>query len=154
MKIHELYNILQGMVNIKGIPHIIVVHCGANDILSYSCGKLLYYMKVAFITMICNVAPGSAIVFSEMLPRLNWRYSFNDILVERTRRRINRGVRSYLLKRRCYIIKHPDFDDKYKGMFAEDGVHLSFIGNDIFLNTLQGALETCLTKPWKSVYTY
>jgi hypothetical protein len=35
-----------------------------------------------------------------------------------------------------------DFEDKYNGLFAKDDVHLSFIGYDIFINTLQGALES------------
>jgi hypothetical protein len=52
-----------------------------------------------------------------------------------------RAARSFLLKQLGYVIKYPDFEDKYSGIFAKDGVHLSFIGYDIFINTLQGALK-------------
>ena len=38
-------------------------------------------------------------------------------------------------------IKHPDFQDKHPALFS-DNTHLSFIGNDIFLNSFQGAFET------------
>jgi hypothetical protein len=55
------------------------------------------------------------------------------------------------MKHNCYA-KHPDFDDKLSGLFANDGVNLSFIGCDLFINTLQGALETFITKPCCHVY--
>ena len=61
--------------------------------------------------------------------------------MKKTRKRVNRAARSFLLKQLGYVIKYPDFEDKYSGIFAKDGVHLSFIGYDIFSNTLHGALE-------------
>jgi hypothetical protein len=71
--------------------------------------------------------------------------------MERTRKRINCGISSFFMKHNCYA-KHPDFDDKLSGLFANDGVNLSFIGCDLFINTLQGALETFITKPCCHVY--
>ena len=62
--------------------------------------------------------------------------------MEKTRKRVNRAVRSFLLEQLGYVIKHPDFEDKYSGLFAKDGVHLSVIGYGIFISTLQGALDT------------
>lgn len=47
---------------------------------------------------------------------------------------INRGVRSYILNLRWYVIKYQGFDDRHPTQYADDGVHRSFIGNDIFLN--------------------
>ena len=44
--------------------------------------------------------------------------------MEITRKRVNRGVRSYLLKIGGYVIRHPDFDDKHPALFKKDGVHL------------------------------
>ena len=55
--------------------------------------------------------------------------------MEITRKRVNRGVRSYLLKIGGYVIRHPDFDDKHPALFKKDGVHLSFNANDIFFLT-------------------
>jgi hypothetical protein len=42
-----------------------------------------------------------------------------------------------------YAIAHPDFDDSYSALCDDDGVHLSFIGKDIFINTIQEALLIC-----------
>ncbi|WAR04443.1 hypothetical protein MAR_019812 [Mya arenaria] len=70
--------------------------------------------------------PYTNIVYSCILPRLNWRYSFNDKIMENSRDR---------------AIKHSDFNDIWPGLFLPDGVHLSPVGNNIFLSTLRSAIE-------------
>jgi hypothetical protein len=60
------------------------------------------------------------------------RYSENIRNMEINRKRVNRGICSYLLKIGGYGIRHPDFDDKHPVLLKKDGVHLSFIANDIF----------------------
>jgi hypothetical protein len=47
-----------------------------------------------------------------------------------------------------YVIKYPDFDDRYPALFSDDGVHLSLIGNDIFIDQIQSALETFRAFPY------
>ena len=42
-----------------------------------------------------------------------------------------------MFKNNDYAIKHRDFDDIYSALFKNDGVHLSFFGNDIFVNTIR-----------------
>jgi hypothetical protein len=49
-------------------------------------------------------------------------------------------------------IAHPDFDDSYSALYDDDGVHLSFIGKDIFINTIQEALFQFLRYPNCNVY--
>jgi hypothetical protein len=51
---------------------------------------------------------------------MKWRYSENIRNMEITRKRVNRVVRSYLLKIGGYVIRHPDFDVK-QGSFVEHG---------------------------------
>jgi hypothetical protein len=80
--------------------------------------------------------------------------SYNDRAKETTRKRINRGIRSYILKYWEYVVKYPNFDDCHPGLFLDDGVHLSFIGNDIFLNQLQSAFETFIKYPYYFVFPY
>ena len=40
----------------------------------------------------------------------------------------------------CYL-KYPDMVKNMSLFLAQDGVHLSTLGNTVFLNTLQGGLE-------------
>ena len=39
------------------------------------------------------------------------------------------------------MITHADLQDGHKALYADDGVHLSFWGNDIFINAIQCGLE-------------
>jgi hypothetical protein len=53
--------------------------------------------------------------------------------MQRARKRINRGIRTYYYK--------SNAKDGHKALYADDGVHLSFLGNDIFINAIQCGLE-------------
>ena len=143
---------IKGMLIIHGYPSAIIIHCAGNDIGDVPLGLLLYNMKQTFLSLIVDILPGIPIIWSSILPRITWRYSSSSNKMERTRKRVNRAIRSFLLKRNCYIIKYPDFDDKLQGLFANDGVHLSFIGLDLFINTIQGAVETFIVNPWYHIY--
>ena len=41
-------------------------------------------------------------------------------------KRLNRGIRSYLLQHNGCYIKYDDLDDCHDVVYAHDGVHLSF----------------------------
>ena len=98
--------------------------------------------------------PGCSLIWSTILPRRTYRYSKNDHAMETTRKRTNRGVRSYIFKHGGYVIKYPDFDDRYPALFSDDGVHLSLIGNNIFIDQIQSALETFRAFPYCFVFPY
>jgi hypothetical protein len=92
MKLKYLIHIILGMVNLSGIPDIILIHCGANDVGEEPSGKLMYDMKVAFSSLKIEILPGCSIIFSEMLPRRTWRFSNSTHKMEKTRKRVNRGA--------------------------------------------------------------
>ena len=116
-------------------------------------GELLFHIKFTIVNL-SSVLPGTSLVWSIILPRMKWRYSENIRNMEITRKRVNRGVRSYLLRLVGYAITHPDFDEKHPALLKKDGVHLSFIVNAIFLNQIQGALESFLKYPYCLVYLF
>ena len=61
--------------------------------------------------------------------------------MERARKRIHRGIKTYYYKSNAKVITHADFQDGHKAPYADDGVHLSFWGNYIFINAIQCGLE-------------
>ena len=79
-------------------------------------------MKMEFAHILFQL-PGTAIVWSNILLKLKWQTSPNVVKMNRTRKRVNRFARSHLLRRNCYILKHPDFYDMLPSLF-DDGVHL------------------------------
>lgn len=98
MKWFQLFPTVNGLVQCRGtIPSVLVIHCGGNDIGQTPNGALLFHLKFA-IKMLSHMLPGTYIVWSSILPRWNWRFSDNMQAMEITRKRINRGMRSLLLK--------------------------------------------------------
>jgi hypothetical protein len=45
--------------------------------------------------------------------------------MERARKRINRGIRTYYYKSNAKVITHADLQDGHKALYADDGIHLS-----------------------------
>ena len=65
---------------------------------------------------------------------------------------LKQGFKDIFITNNSYAIAHPDFDDSYSALYDDDGVHLSFIGKDIFINTIQEALFQFLRYPKCNVY--
>lgn len=146
-------SLVHGSTNLRGISKAVLLHCGGNDIGDVPCGALFHHMKFT-ITILSRMLPSCSVIWSSILLRRSWRYLNDDRAMEITRKFINRGIRSYILKYGGNVAKYPDFDDLHPGLFLDDGVHLSFIGNDIFLNQLQSALETFIKYPYCFVFQY
>ena len=93
------------------------------------------------INTLSQKIPQTKIVWSQILPRLKWRYSDNMKAMEAARVRINSTIATFVIKNGGHYIKYPDILPS-ELFIQPDGVHLSDLGNNIFLNTLQGALES------------
>ena len=68
-------------------------------------------------------------------------------IIEKIRKRVNCAVNNFIKNEGHYFIKHPNIRASEIELYRFDGTHLSDIGNDIYLNNLQGALETFITSP-------
>lgn len=141
LQYHQVFTIVNSLRQCFSAPNFLILHFGGNDVGREACGILRQKIKTVLTNLMC-ILPNTTIVWSSILPRLNWRYSTNVKAMESMRARINRAVILFLLQRGHKAIKRTDFHDKLPALYLADGVHLSFIGNDIFLNTIQGALET------------
>jgi len=97
MKLSNAIILVNTSVCLWGIPKALLLHCGGNDIGDEPCGALLYHLKFTIATL-SRMLPGCSLIWSSILPRRTYRYSKNDHAMETTRKRINRGVRSYILK--------------------------------------------------------
>ena len=72
--------------------------------------------------------------------------------MEQARRRISRSLKGFLLNHGCYVIRHLDLEDGHKAMFDNDGIHLSFLGNDIFINAIQDGVKQFLMYAQNRLY--
>ena len=127
------------MVCNYGLPFALIFHVGANDIGLGSTRKVLQHLVFASY-IVSKMLPYTLISFSQMLPRKHWRY-YGIRAMEKSRKRINRGVRTYFFISGATVIRHTDLQDGHQALYDPDGVHLSFLGNDIFINAIQSFLE-------------
>lgn len=131
---------LRWLAQFENPPNFIVIHCGANDIGQVKTQKLLDRVRWD-LRLLASVFPNTKLVWSFLLPRVAWRYSKNVRAMEQSRNRVNRAAAKEILGCGGRLLRHTQFLGKPKQLYSRDGVHLSGLGNDIYLNNLQGALE-------------
>lgn len=131
-------------------PDIIVIHIGGNDIGDVRLGYLQYLIKRFFIWL-RDQFPWTLIVWSQILPRMTWRYSANNKAMNKVRRRVNSTVAKNVIEAGGRYIHYPEVHAN-PCFLLDDGVHLNPFANEYFVTMIRGALESFLTKPWIKSY--
>jgi len=139
------------MLSWRRPPAIILIHCGGNDLCKLKNGKLLFSIKSS-LADIQRRLPDTTIIWSYILPRRNWLSAIHNESVNRSRKRLNRGVISFLQRNGGKAINHVDLEDLHPALFRDDGTHLSYLGNGMFINALQSALELFIKNPYRTLY--
>ena len=139
MRWHQLLPKLQLAMMGYPTPDMIIIHVGGNDITSVTQGKFIKMIKKD-INYINSVFPKTMIVWSDILPRLSWRGLDSSVTayrkIDEKRKRVNRAGRQIIRNLNMGRSIIHEIETKTNGLFLADGVHLSPIGNDIFLNTI------------------
>ena len=139
MVVHHLRGHIHSMLEIRDPPKYLVIHVGANYLGNKKVGYLRNEIKF-ILRGLLRIMPQTVLVWSQILPRFSWRYSDNFEAMERCRRRLNNCIASFILKTGGCYIRHPELT--HPALFKDDGVHLTDLGNELFLNNIQGAIET------------
>ncbi|XP_034330884.2 uncharacterized protein [Magallana gigas] len=142
-----LYTTVSSMLIANKQPTILIIHCGGNNIgdPQNTLKGIQKFMKLT-LSKIADLLPNTVIVWSHILPRSNWRQSLSTIEGENSRRRINSAIATFVLKKlNGASIKYPDIQITQKRLFRLDGVHLSDLGNNIYINSLKNAIVHFVT---------
>lgn len=140
MKLHDLIPKLKSLQKYEDKPNIIIIHCGANNIGHIPIKRLLHLLRNT-LEEVVNMFPQTKIIWSCTLPRHSWRFSNKVRAMEKARCRLDRAAIAYITSQRGSFIKHSQFNTKPTQLFEADGVHLSPLGNDIFLNNIQRVIQ-------------
>lgn len=125
-------------------PHALVIHCGGNSIGLQSLKKLQIEMK-SLLRKIHTLMPNTLLIWSDILPRQSWRHMLSNIAAENGRQRINCSLGSFVRRvLQGALIMHPDIKPDQTKLFC-DGVHLSNLGNSLFINSIKAALTKFLS---------
>ena len=129
LKLDKLKRHIRLLMTLDSLPSYIVVHIAGNDIGETRFGFLIYKML-----------PNTMLIWSQILPRIHWRFSNNGTAMERLRRRLNSTIGAHMIRQGGGYICYPDINLSSQFLLP-DGVHLTSLGNEIFLNNLQCGLE-------------
>lgn len=136
-------------------PVMIIIHVGGNDLVTMKQAKLIKVIR-RDLGYIASVFPSVKIAWSDILPRNWWRGIENSpdnlAKIDEKRKRINRAGRQVVRDLVCGRAIMHEIDTLTPGLLKPDGVHLTLIGNAIFLNTFEEAVNTFHTNPNQTVY--
>ena len=130
------------MASTKPHPRFLIINVGGNDIAKddYPLRRQQMFMKNV-INQLRSEMPLTCIVWSHILPRLFWRHAVSNVAADRSRCRVNSSVASFVLQSDGASIKYPDIRVAQSNLFLNYGVHLSSLGNHVFVSTLQAAIQ-------------
>ena len=140
----HLYQLVQS-ASTRGQPDVIVVHLGANDLGKRSTLDIIGDLW-AIQSYIREGFPASLLLFSELLYRGNYRHSANLAAMDRARKRINTVLHTRIAPGR--VIPHRNLDGT-EGLLRADRVHLSDIGNTIYINNIFRFMQHSAPRGWR-----
>ena len=142
MKWQNFHHVVQRERLFHASPEVIGVHLGGNDLRTWSLYKLrrvinkeLKYLHECF--------PGTKIIWYDILQRVTWGGDYElNVAIEKKRRRVN-GFGRKAVEPFGMVIS-ADIDYQTKGFYRKDGIHLSDVGLEMFLDTLRDGIIKCL----------
>ena len=122
-------------------PKIIALNLGGNDITRAPCtaitnkiSKEIRYLRAAF--------PLATIIWIDIIDRINWRTNqFSRTVINAKRKRLNRHGRSWVKSTGPSDVLSIDIDASTPGFYLADGVHLSEVGLEFYLDALKDVLN-------------
>ncbi|OCT94696.1 hypothetical protein XELAEV_18012383mg [Xenopus laevis] len=102
-------------------PEVLVIHAGGNDMRLRSQRELVLEMKLD-LDKIRRLFPDLVLVWSEMVPRMVWRYARNGEKMDRSRGKV---LASFVRKCEGIVVRHTILEGRMPAYYREDRVHLS-----------------------------
>ena len=140
MRLNHLKSKLRTLSSLEDTPDVIVLHVAGNDLGAYEIGDLRYFLRAQLRYNKRNNR-NTKLIWSQILPRTNWRHSKNNEAMEKARKRLNSYAATRTIGMGGAYIKYPNMFLANTELWSADGIHLSNVGNERFLNSLQHALE-------------
>lgn len=118
-------------------PKMIFINLGGNDMTACSMLRIFNWIHQGLDTL-AAAYPDSYLVWCDILQRLHWGDTpEQNIVMESKRRRVNRfGRQQVRLHVKGEILIH-DIDYQTPGFFRADGIHLSDVGLDMYLDAVR-----------------
>ena len=127
-------------VHTEGPPSAIVIQLGENDLPATDCLTLRSIIQKD-LQDLASYWPTVKMFWSQLLQRHVWRGSHSPAATEKARKRTNSATIKVIQGLGGFVITHPDINVKASHMYRDDGVHLSSLGSDTWLNSVASGLK-------------
>lgn len=134
---------LQLKIAFQSPPSIFLVHLGGNDVTGLTMTRIFNLISSG-LKYVASTFPSCDVIWCDILPRLNWGTYQDKKIADKKRRRINRHGRQVVRSLTKGYILSIDIDGSTPGFFRKDGVHLSDVGLEFFLDSLKDSLSSRL----------
>ncbi|KAH3739243.1 hypothetical protein DPMN_045892 [Dreissena polymorpha] len=131
---------VESNVLLNKAPDILFIHLGGNDLANTSVINLKNTIKRE-LNYIRAALPDSVLAWINILPRLTWNGAgVSDQVIDTKRKRINRWCRLRAKKFTKHEIVSVPIDSATPGFFRSDGVHLSDVGLELYLDCIRDVI--------------
>lgn len=140
--LEEFHDAVKVVQAIHETPACIIVHLGANDLARYknATSKHLAMALVALREKLCGQFPQASVLLSELIYRAAYRYGPSWRAMHGARQRVNTHLHA---QAKGHVLMHR-YIDGTEGQLIADGVHLTEIGNRLFLKAIFQGIEVAL----------
>ncbi|XP_029455210.1 uncharacterized protein LOC115090367 [Rhinatrema bivittatum] len=123
-------------------PRVLVIHLGGND-WGRMVGRHFINIVRKDLMAVSILMPTTILCWSDIIVR---PALVDNVMWRRSRSKANQQIGSWLERLGGRHIRHEWSWGKLGGLFRNDGIHLSFLGTDLFLNDIQEVLEALFPK--------
>lgn len=151
LKWSEFGHLLCQLIVTSAPPDVLLVHMDAFE-LATSSFQVLAQQAVDSLLDFDRRNPNCRIIWSETLPCFAYPGSIAQMTMEQVRINYNVMCSKLVLSLGGQVIKHTDIKPETPALFDRDKMHLSDLGNNIFLNNLRRGLAYLLCEPDTKIY--
>ena len=141
----KLQKKVQTLLQYEDPPDFLVIHCGGNNIGIGTKSIVLRKRMENTLKRYKKLMPSTKIIWSQILPRKNWRSRIDKKILNGIRIRLNSSLALLAIGLGGGYIRYPELSVCDENFYGQDRVHLNNMGNDIFLYRIQQALQVFLT---------
>lgn len=131
-------------------PDVLVLHVGGNDLGIRSMLDITRDIK-SDIDRLMEQFPDMVVVWSDIVARMTWRMARSVEGINRARRKINREVSKFMVRKGGLAIRHLELEFETWRYLKKDGVHLNEVGIDMWALGLQDGIQRALWV-WRGIH--
>jgi len=130
---------LQIPVLFQAPPQVLLLYLGGNDLVAHSLRHVLKLVRET-VEYLRSAFPEVALVWVNILPRFKWRAPKDEYrAINNKLKRVNQFGRSMMREEGGRVLD-VNIDLKTLGFYRPDGVHLSDVGLDMYLDAIRELL--------------